>query len=149
MSRLMRRMGTAVVTAALSTVLTGLATPAAVAGCNGNSCTGADPQAMGCAADATTIDEFTYSARFELRYSRACNAAWTRVTSNTTYNTIFAQIRGYNSYPAGIDAPANQVYGVQVVAGQTWTRMVSYQLWVRSCHASWFTGGARGCTGVH
>ncbi|MFE9747175.1 DUF2690 domain-containing protein [Saccharothrix saharensis] len=130
------------------TMLTGAAFANAAATCYGSTCTGQDPNARGCAADARTLAEYTYSARFELRYSPACHAAWTRVTSATTYNTIFAQINGYTTKPTSIGAPAARTYGAQVVAGQTWTAMVSFDYWVRGCTATWFTATPHTCTGT-
>ncbi|WP_182546454.1 DUF2690 domain-containing protein [Halosaccharopolyspora lacisalsi] len=55
------------------------AQPAQAAGCYDGTCTGKDPEAMGCAADAVTVDRLVNeSAIFELRYSAACHANWGR-----------------------------------------------------------------------
>lgn len=116
------------------------ASPAMAASCSGSGCTGKDPNAQGCSPDARTIDEFTYlGARFELRYSPACFAAWTRVTSSTHHNTLFAQIR----------TDGNTVYGVQVTAGQNFTRMINFAHLVRSCGAAWFDASPWVCTSYH
>lgn len=49
--------------------------------CRGGSCTGKDPQAQGCTADAKTVREFTnVTLRVELRYSARCQALWARWT---------------------------------------------------------------------
>jgi hypothetical protein len=114
------------------------ATPA-LAACYASSCTGLDPNNQGCSPDATTWDEFTFGARFELRVSIACWAAWTRVTSPTHYNTIFGQIRSNNG----------KVYGVQATEGQHWTKMINFDNLVRSCRSGWFDGDPIECTAWH
>jgi len=112
----------------------------AAAACNGSGCTGHDPQAYGCSGDARTLDEFTdLGARYELRYSPSCFAAWTRVTSPTFFNTEFAQIR----------TDGNTVYGVQVTDGQHWTAMINFAHLVRTCNAVWFTASPTLCTNFH
>lgn len=109
-------------------------------GCTRAGCTGLDPNNQGCSPDARTIDEFTYSgARFELRYSPACYAAWTRVTSPVHFNTLFAQIR----------SSIGQVYGVQVLEGQGWTKMINFERLVKSCAAPWFDASPYVCTPYH
>lgn len=113
--------------------------PAAAAGCSGSGCTGKNPQVQGCSPSAYNLDEFSYvGIRFELRYSPVCGAAWTRVTSPSHTNTIFGQIRG-----------GGHVYGVQAVDGQVWTKMISFQYFVKACRAAWFTGSAIECTAAH
>jgi hypothetical protein len=120
-------------------------TPALAVGCTWNGCNGKDPSVQGCGNDAVTLDEFTYGARFEMRYSAACHAVWTRVTSSVHYNTIFGQIRAYqNPSP-----PAVLVYGVQATEGQHWTKMVSYSYWVKTCRAVWFDADPSECTAYH
>lgn len=57
-------------------------------GCYGDTCSGKDPQAMGCSADARTLASYrrvpdAYSDDdwlVELRYSHNCQAQWTRGT---------------------------------------------------------------------
>lgn len=117
--------------------------------CSWASCNGLDPHAMGCDVGASTMDEFTYSAYFELRYSSTCHAVWTRVTSQVDYNTIFGQVRAYQTYPTSLNSPTYLVYGVQARAGTYWTAMVSYGYWVRSCASSWFNAVPIACTAVH
>lgn len=112
----------------------------ALAACNAGGCTGRDPQVQGCSPSAITADEFSaFGARFELRVSYSCWAAWTRVTSPTHFNTMFAQIRNNGSI----------VYGVQVTEGQHWTKMINFDHLVRSCRAIWFDAGPTECTGFH
>ena len=55
------------------------AQPAQAAGCYDGTCTGEDPEAMGCDADAVTVDRLVNEgAVYELRYSAACHANWGR-----------------------------------------------------------------------
>jgi hypothetical protein len=117
------------------------ASPALAASCNASGCTGKDPQAQGCSPSATTIDEFSsFGIRFELRVSYTCWAAWTRVTSPQHYNTEFAQIR----------SQIGQVYGVQVLQGQGWTKMINFDQFVRACRSNvWFDAPPVECTPYH
>jgi hypothetical protein len=52
-----------------------------LAACEGNGCTGRDPEAAGCARDAITarIAESPEGVIVELRYSATCRAAWGRI----------------------------------------------------------------------
>jgi hypothetical protein len=81
--------------AVISAAMLGMATTSArAAGCYGADCTGYDPVAMGCSADATTVEEVDIqpgsslpggeSAVIQLRYSAKCGAAWARVLANFT-----------------------------------------------------------------
>jgi Protein of unknown function (DUF2690) len=53
---------------------------ASAATCNGNSCTGKNPETYGCGDDAETIRSATDNgySHVELRYSPYCNAAWAK-----------------------------------------------------------------------
>jgi len=134
------RLLTLLVLVVLSTIaVVAPATPASAAGCNANGCTGKNPQVQGCSPTAYNLDEFSYAGiRFELRYSPACGAAWTRVTSLTHHNTVFGQIRG-----------GGYVFGVQAVEGQVWTKMISFNFFVKACRAIWFDAPAIECTAAH
>ena len=69
-----------------------VAGPASAAGCSGSGCNGKSPAAMGCGVDAVTVNNVvdedhasggTFGRQVvELRYSRACNASWSRVTAS-------------------------------------------------------------------
>lgn len=147
-----RRFVTVLTTMAIAaaTILTisppAVAEPAAAAaavGCRAESCTGKSPYTQGCGATARTIDEFTYAGvRFELRYSPACRAAWTRVTAPRHSNTLFGQIRG-----------GGHVYGVQAKidrdGNQHSTRMIGTNHRVRTCRAVWFNARPNECTPFH
>lgn len=69
------------------------ASPAFAAGCWDSSCNGQDPNAEGCAGDATDASTHgiyyngTYLGNLRLRYSGACFAYWPRWDpSGTSYN---------------------------------------------------------------
>ncbi|WP_187282651.1 DUF2690 domain-containing protein [Streptomyces sp. MS191] len=51
-------------------------------GCEGTGCEGKDPKKMNCGADAVTVrtGSIPKDLVMELRYSRACQAAWGRIT---------------------------------------------------------------------
>ena len=54
----------------------------ASAGCKGQTCSEKDPQSMGCARDAVTLKSQSNSElRVEIRYSKICDASWSRVTN--------------------------------------------------------------------
>lgn len=122
-----------------------MAAPAYAATCKGSTCEGKDPQAAGCSGDAVTLTSVRYDQLFEMRYSRVCDAVWTRVVSDQTYSTLFMAIRSYyySSYAR------KNVYGAQVLEGTHWTRMVAYGgQWTKSC-AAWGSGSKDpvACTG--
>jgi Protein of unknown function (DUF2690) len=86
-----RRVAALVIVAALGPVVALVGQPSAsAAGCHGSSCNGKSPVTMGCAADAVTINSVvdedhasggTFGRQVvQLRYSRSCNASWSRVT---------------------------------------------------------------------
>jgi hypothetical protein len=142
--RLALRTAIALLTVLTSTLVSTMAAVSpAKAACSG-SCVGQDPQATGCSTGATTLAEFTDGdIRVEMRYSSACDMAWTRATSPRHYNTTFAQIRSYdiNTYAR------KDVAGIQVTPGTHWTVMYHYSgQWLKSCLGGWFTSDPRVCT---
>ncbi|WP_418061906.1 DUF2690 domain-containing protein [Pimelobacter simplex] len=62
---------------------------AAAPSCTWTACTGRDPSAQGCEADARTVSSFsarwrsnvTAPAHVEVRHSNACHARWLRITA--------------------------------------------------------------------
>ncbi|HEU0131067.1 MAG TPA: DUF2690 domain-containing protein, partial [Mycobacteriales bacterium] len=122
-----------------------------VPSCYGSGCTGKDPQAYGCEPDARTVDEFTAYAslrHYEMRYSSKCHAAWTRVVNpgpGCDYD-FHAQIRAYDSNDTFLF-----MYEVRVPcpSGTAWTKMISYNTWVRTCEAYWQNFAPSECTEVH
>lgn len=60
-----------------------VAAPASAASCYGDYCSGRDPQATGCSADAYTVAHSRIpgtSANVELRWSPSCKTNWARTT---------------------------------------------------------------------
>jgi hypothetical protein len=121
-------------------------TPAMAATCYGASCNAQDPQVAGCSSGATTLEGMSDSGYYlELRYSKACNAAWVRVTSE-----------GYWSQTGGFRlerySPSSYFSGSFVAgeAGTKWTRMYNFEYSLRGrlevtnyssgYHAVWYTG---------
>jgi hypothetical protein len=80
---------------ATTSLLAAPATTRAHAGCYGATCRGRDPQAMGCSRDAITLaTRHRFGFQVELRYSRACNAKWSRTNnmSNHDASAVFALV---------------------------------------------------------
>ena len=78
---------------ASSTLILTVAPTQATTTCQGATCRGKDPQAQGCAADARTLasNSSNPEIKVELRYSRKCNARWSRVTAvNPSKNMLTA-----------------------------------------------------------
>ncbi|HEU0130250.1 MAG TPA: DUF2690 domain-containing protein [Mycobacteriales bacterium] len=107
-------------------------------GCFAIDCTGKDPKAMHCDVDATTLEEWTDGAHYELRFSNACYAAWTRVTTQVWQgpadcNSAYGQIRAYDREDREFG-----VFGVQAPCpgpDTAWTQMVGFGYYVRACQA--------------
>ncbi|GAA3169294.1 MULTISPECIES: DUF2690 domain-containing protein [Streptomyces] len=102
--------------------------------CYDGGCTGKDPQAMGCAADAVTIEQiYVWDNIWDLRYSPACNAHWGRLSQNG----------GGNSWTTNLDGTppdAHPPYTFTAVAysysngfERTWTAMGAGRDNVRMC----------------
>lgn len=114
-------LGTAVM---LGLVAAAAAPAQAAASCRGGSCTGKDPAAMGCAAGAKTVREFTnVSLRVELRYSSRCRALWTRwtVKSSGMHFGDYVFIRRYSG--GGRITEYRATTGINK-GNQGWTKMI-------------------------
>jgi Protein of unknown function (DUF2690) len=115
-----RKVAAAASAGLLSVALLGAsATSALAAPCYGATCTGKSPT-IGCNADATSLIVKDYTAedsahfRVEVRYSRACNAAWGRLTVWSGNIVGFALSAWNPGAPSqGLDGP-----------GTSWTRMI-------------------------
>ncbi|MDQ1294634.1 MAG: hypothetical protein QG608_2519 [Actinomycetota bacterium] len=114
------------VTAVIGVLLAGGALVAAspqaqAAPCSGSSCVGRNPT-IGCDADGVTLRYHDYTAensarfRVEVRYSRACNAAWGRQTVWSGNNVSFA-LSAWNP-----GAPSQGTIGIN--GNTTWTGMI-------------------------
>ncbi|MER6916968.1 DUF2690 domain-containing protein [Streptomyces sp. NPDC000594] len=82
---------------------------AAEAKCTGESCTGGNPEAMGCGGDlATTVSSVTVgAAEVEVRYSEVCRAAWARVADATPGDTLEISTDGKGLQSGVADAGGN------------------------------------------
>ncbi|TMD67604.1 MAG: DUF2690 domain-containing protein [Chloroflexi bacterium] len=64
------------------------------ASCSGNGCNGLNPQTLGCAAGAYTVQTAVFSNAFvELRYSPTCKVNWGRVWSRIGANFLSIRIQ--------------------------------------------------------
>jgi hypothetical protein len=71
-----------------------LAPAAHASSCDGGGCSGQDPIAAGCAADAYTPSGATVSTPqgfVELRYSPSCHANWARISNSSPGTWFFVQ----------------------------------------------------------
>lgn len=93
--------------------------PVSAAGCYGSTCTGLNPNTMGCDADATTAGSYTYSGgnKVENRQSVACDAEWERTTNlSGGYRYAAGSIR-YGpdfAYHQSISSPGMIAHGQKV-----------------------------------
>jgi hypothetical protein len=118
--------------------LTRLATVAAR--CKGRSCTGKNPQVMGCGRDARTIATRWPAGggpRVELRYSKRCRAAWARLSSKTPSWAFMLSVKSHSNYTA---------YGSQFY--RAYTKMAGRPLRFRACVKQW-ASSSWSCTGWH
>jgi hypothetical protein len=96
--------------AALVTLLVA-PTAAHAATCYGNGCINLDPEATGCAADATTPRSVVTSGRtVELRYSPTCRAAWGRVRNAAAGDTVFIHSSAGTEERATVGSGATSAY---------------------------------------
>ena len=75
--------------------------PAGAVGCWGDWCSGTDPQATGCAADAYTVASAFHSGTgflVELRWSPTCKTNWARVNTRNPGWVKAVQSTGYTQW---------------------------------------------------
>ncbi|PRW63193.1 DUF2690 domain-containing protein [Actinopolyspora mortivallis] len=117
-------------------IFTGLigAGSASAASCYGGSCTGKDPRATGCSADARTIDRVIANGRqWQLRYSPSCDATWGRmlrpsVQGDTVNLDGIPPESKYEPYTFSTTFPSHQVW-----PGPQWTMMGAHRDKTRVC----------------
>lgn len=107
--------------------------------CTGGACTGKDPESMGCGGQrATSAGSATVgTAYLEIRYSKACAAAWARITQGApgdTFRVSAATVTGSGRIQRGTD-------------GHTTMVAVSAPGEARACAV--LASGRRGCTAPH
>ncbi|MFI9360047.1 DUF2690 domain-containing protein [Kitasatospora sp. NPDC053057] len=108
---------------------TATATGTTAGGCLGISCTGLDPQASGCGADAVTLTTANIQrVTIQIRYSAHCRAAWAKLTDATPGDSASITTArgghqtalvhwGYDAYSPMVDASASDS-GLQVCGEQ-------------------------------
>jgi hypothetical protein len=97
MHRFIRKFSTVPAVAALMVAV--IATPAEAATCSRSKCTGKDPQATGCAADATNLQSRVVKnskgklvGRVDIRWSPKCGAVWARTRSESGKRFLVAYL---------------------------------------------------------
>jgi hypothetical protein len=123
-------------------------TPAAAAGCYGNTCTGLDPTAEGC-NNVQTIDSVSDGdLTAQLRYSPDCYAVWVKIIGPNDG-------QGYGGAVDGYTSKSNPYASVEYIAappspGGNHSSMVSFHYWTKACIAySDFGWETLNCTGFH
>ena len=141
--------------AACSQALMIISPPTAMAaGCRGSSCNGKSPTLMGCSADAVTVDSVvdedhasggTFGRQVvQLRYSRSCNAFWSRATAAAGGT---ARVTSTVAYMDGFKVSTNRS---RLGPGSVASKMRS-GLAINSCGRTVFSDGAvvkRNCAHV-
>jgi len=123
---------------------------AATAPCTYTGCNGKDP-AGGCSASNTgTIDSFVWNGVYvEMRLSALCHAVWTRSTYPRCDNNAAGQILTEAFYDLNGTSLAGWQYGrISCNGVQTWTNMLSFSYYVRSCIVYSYPP-FKWCTGLH
>ena len=140
------RIAALAIVAALAPVISPFGEPIASAvGCHGSTCNGKSPVAMGCGADAVTINSVvdednasggTFGRQVvELRYSRKCNASWSRVTGAAGGT---AHVKSSLAYMGGYK---NSTRRSKTGPGSVYSNMRSGSA-INSCGRTSFQGGA-------
>ncbi|WP_328442880.1 DUF2690 domain-containing protein [Amycolatopsis sp. NBC_00438] len=122
----MKTAGAVVLAVAAMAGLQPAASAEAAVGCYGDYCSGQDPQATGCAADAKTVAiEDLSGARLEVRWSPTCKTNWARweqypvgLKSDLALSLVAIQDTGYSQSASGMD----DVNGTR--AGTYWSPMI-------------------------
>ncbi|MFI1866336.1 helix-turn-helix domain-containing protein [Streptomyces jumonjinensis] len=113
--------------------------PAVKTKCTGEECVGGDPQAMGCGGElAETVSSAKLgTARVEVRYSKACGAAWARLTDAAPGDAVAISVGG-KGVQNGLVKAESEAY--------TMMTAVPEGAMAEACATAKATG-ARACTG--
>lgn len=143
--------GRITILAGLLLLVTGIGSISA-ADCKGSSCNGRNPQTMGCSSDAVTKGNVysTDALTVEMRYSKACDAWWARVTCDWNDPTLAAYV-GFIQFTNGRQSARQRLVGDYAAAcdrGETtWTYMIADKDSGDHYNACWAWGGfANGIT---
>ncbi|GAA3144545.1 hypothetical protein GCM10017687_71880 [Streptomyces echinatus] len=106
--------------------------------CTGSDCTGKDAEAMGCSGDlVTTAKTATVgTTTLEVRYSKACGAAWGRITGGAPGDTV--------RVTAGKERRTGDITAVGDTIGYTPMVAVRGPAQARACAT--LASGQTGCT---
>ncbi|TDW15514.1 uncharacterized protein DUF2690 [Kribbella kalugense] len=101
---------------------------------------------MGCAADAKSLDAYTWNGFYvEMRFSPSCSAAWTRATtSDCRYGGSIKTIAWYDWQATQWAAQSNVTVPCY---GTRWTNMFNFYFYIQSCIQLY--GGPQYCTRTH
>ncbi|MFM9555013.1 MULTISPECIES: helix-turn-helix domain-containing protein [Streptomyces] len=107
--------------------------------CSGKDCAGKDPETMGCIGNLVrTTDEATIgTTRVEVRYSKACQAAWARITGATQGDEVQVTV-GKTKQTAAIEAAGDNI---------AYTQMVAVKDAGEATACATLASGQKGCTG--
>ena len=107
--------------------------------CSGKDCDGKDPETMGCIGNLVrTTDEATIgTTRVEVRYSKACQAAWARITGATQGDEVQVSV-GKSKQTAAIEAAGDNI---------AYTQMVAVKDAGEATACATLASGQKGCTG--
>ncbi|WP_443078184.1 DUF2690 domain-containing protein [Streptomyces sp. SP17KL33] len=107
--------------------------------CSGKDCDGKDPETMGCIGNLVrTTDEATIgTTRVEVRYSKACQAAWARITGATQGDEVEVAV-GKTKQTAAIEAAGDNI---------AYTQMVAVKDAGEATACVTLASGQKGCTG--
>ncbi|MQS40138.1 helix-turn-helix domain-containing protein [Streptomyces katsurahamanus] len=113
--------------------------PAVKTKCTGEECVGGDPQAMGCGGElAETVSSAKLgTARVEVRYSKACGAAWARLTDAAPGDAVAISVGG-KGVQNGLVRAESEAYTMMTAVPEGAT--------AEACATAKATG-ARACTG--
>lgn len=152
-SRFARRVLTVVAASVMGVAGTFFAAaPASAATCKGSSCEGKDPNSYGCSDDAKNLDEFTLNGhRVELRWSKKCDATWTRVSGDDNGPADKVWVRSYHWVGVPPDhREFRKSYLTYVSTSTVWTKMVNGAYDARACEQDWLSDTLKTyCTGYH
>ncbi|MFF7389657.1 DUF2690 domain-containing protein [Streptomyces scabiei] len=107
--------------------------------CSGRDCDGKDPETMGCIGNLVrTTDEATIgTTRVEVRYSKACQAAWARITGAAQGDEVQVAV-GKTKQTAAIEAAGDNI---------AYTQMVAVKDAGEATACATLASGQKGCTG--
>ncbi|MET9777157.1 XRE family transcriptional regulator [Streptomyces sp. NPDC006367] len=107
--------------------------------CSGDTCTGKDPETMGCGGDlVTTASSATVgTAAVEVRYSKTCGTAWARVTQAAQGDEVQISAGGRNAQTGRVAAAGSTV---------AYTPMVAVKSAAEAEACVTLASGQKGCT---